>query len=238
VSVVEAAVVPDTAAADVKREELKRAGERVVVTVLFTDIVGSVARAWELGDRAWCELLESHYRLVRSELVRHDGLEMDTAGDGVFARFDAPGNAIACACAISEGVRSLGLEIRAGVHAGEVERLPVKVGGLAVLIGARIAGRAGAGEVLVSRTLKELVAGSGIPFRDRGAYTLRGLPGRWRLFAVDRSAGRAWMREIAVNRAAAARVSREGAREPGRETSRRSCGWMRPAARSSKGVGA
>jgi class 3 adenylate cyclase len=189
VSVVEAASVPDTAAAVVDRRA-RHSRERVVATVLFTDIVGSVARAWELGDRAWCDLLEQHEDLVRAELACHDGQELDTAGDGFFATFEAPSNGIACACAISDGVRSLGLETRAGLHTGELERLRYKVGGVAVLIGARIAARARASEVLVSRTLKELMAGSGVGFEDRGAHALRGLPGRWQLFAVDRPLGR------------------------------------------------
>jgi class 3 adenylate cyclase len=189
VSVVEAAVA-DTAVAHVNRKQRRRARERVLATVLFTDIVGSVTRAWELGDHAWCDLLERHDALVRFELARHDGHEVDTAGDGFFALFDAPGRAIACAGAISEGVHALGLEIRAGLHTGELERLQFKVGGVAVLIGARIAGRAKAGEVLVSQTLKEVVTGSGLQFHDRGAHPLRGLPGRWRLFAVDRTVER------------------------------------------------
>lgn len=188
-SVVEAAPVPDTGVADVNRRRQRHARERVVATVLFTDIVGSVARAWELGDGAWCDLLERHDALVRFELAHHKGQELDTSGDGFFATFDVPSRAIACACAISDAVRSLGLETRAGLHVGELEQLQSKVGGVAVLIGARIAARAKAREVLVSRTLKELVAGSGICFRDRGAHALRGLPGRWRLFAVDRTGG-------------------------------------------------
>ena len=188
-SVVEAAAVLDTAA-DVNRRERRSAPERLVATVLFTDIVGSVARAWALGDRAWCDLQERHDRLVRWQLARYDGREVDTSGDGFFASFDAPARAIACACAISEDVQSLGLETRAGLHVGEFERRQSKLSGLAVLIGARIAARARPSEVLVSRTLKEVVAGSGICFEDRGAHALRGLPGRWRLFAVESSARR------------------------------------------------
>jgi class 3 adenylate cyclase len=189
VSVVEAAAVLDTAA-DVNRRERRSAPERLVATVLFTDIVGSVARAWALGDRAWCDLQERHDRLIRLQLARYDGREVDTSGDGFFASFDAPARAIACACAISGGVQSLGLETRAGLHVGEFERRQSKLSGLAVLIGARIAARARPSEVLVSRTLKEVVAGSGICFEDRGAHALRGLPGRWRLFAVESSARR------------------------------------------------
>ncbi|HEY3070909.1 MAG TPA: adenylate/guanylate cyclase domain-containing protein [Gaiellaceae bacterium] len=190
-SVVEAAPVPDTAVADHHMSERRHARERVVATVLFTDIVGSVTRAWELGDRAWCDLQERHEALVRFELARHDGQELDTSGDGFFATFDAPGRGIACACAITERVRSLGLETRAGLHVGELEQRQLKVSGVAVLIGARIAARARASEVLVSRTVKEVVTGSGICFKDRGAHTLRGLPGRWRLFAVDHGIDRA-----------------------------------------------
>jgi class 3 adenylate cyclase len=186
VPLVEAASVPDTAVADVNRGSREHLRERVVATVLFTDLVGSVTRAWELGDRVWCDLLERHHDLVRVELARYGGRELDTAGDGFFATFDLPGSGIACACAISDGVRSLGLETRAGLHAGEIVQLRFKVGGVAVLIGARIAARARPSEVLVSRTLKELVAGSGITFQERGAFRLRGLPGRWPLFAVDR----------------------------------------------------
>ncbi|HET6656831.1 MAG TPA: adenylate/guanylate cyclase domain-containing protein [Gaiellaceae bacterium] len=187
-SVVEAASAPDAVAANVNSRTHHCPRERVVATVLFTDIVGSVRRAWDLGDRAWCDLLEAHDDLVRAELDRHGGREIDTAGDGFFATFTSPGSAIACACGIGDGVRSLGLETRAGLHIGELERLRFKVGGVAVLIGARIAGHARASEVLVSRTLKELLAGSDIGFCDRGSHALRGLPGRWPLFAVERRA--------------------------------------------------
>jgi class 3 adenylate cyclase len=160
--------------------------DRVLATVLFTDVVGSTARAAELGDTAWRKLLEDHHTVVRRQLARFRGSEVDTAGDGFFASFDGPARAIRCACAISEGVRDLGLEVRAGLHTGECERMDGKVGGIAVHIGARVAAEAGPGEVLVSSTVKDLVAGSGIQFRDRGAAELKGVPGEWRLFAVER----------------------------------------------------
>ena len=161
-----------------------REPDRVLATVLFTDIVGSTARAAELGDSAWRELLARHHTLVRGELVRFRGEELDTAGDGFFAAFDGPGRAIECACAIRDSLRSLDLEIRAGVHTGECERVDGKLGGIAVPTGARIASLAEPGEVLVSRTVKDLVAGSGIEFDDRGTQELKGVPGEWRLFAV------------------------------------------------------
>ncbi|HSG14100.1 MAG TPA: adenylate/guanylate cyclase domain-containing protein [Gaiellaceae bacterium] len=161
--------------------------ERVLATVLFTDIVDSTAKAVELGDARWRELVQAHHGLVRRQLVRHRGTEIDTAGDGFFASFDGPARAIRCACAISEGVRELGIEIRAGLHTGECERIDNKVGGIAVNIGARVASEAGAGEVLVSSTVKDLVAGSGIAFSERGVTELKGVPGEWRLFAVEQA---------------------------------------------------
>ena len=161
--------------------------ERVLATVLFTDIVDSTAKAVELGDARWRELVQAHHGLVRRQLVRHRGTEIDTAGDGFFASFDGPARAIRCACAISEGVRELGIEIRAGLHTGECERIDHKVGGIAVNIGARVASEAGAGEVLVSSTVKDLVAGSGIAFSERGVTELKGVPGEWRLFAVEQA---------------------------------------------------
>jgi class 3 adenylate cyclase len=160
--------------------------DRVLATVLFTDIVGSTARAAELGDARWRELIQAHHGLIRRQLVRFRGTEIDTAGDGFFASFDGPARAIRCARAITEGVRELGIEIRAGLHTGECERIDRKVGGIAVSIGARVAAEAGPGEVLVSSTVKDLVAGSGIEFRDRGVAELKGVPGEWRLFAVER----------------------------------------------------
>jgi pimeloyl-ACP methyl ester carboxylesterase/class 3 adenylate cyclase len=159
--------------------------DRVLATVLFTDIVGSTAKATELGDRAWRELLGRHHALIRRELVRFRGAELDVAGDGFFARFDGPARAIRCACAITETVRELGLEIRAGLHTGECEVMDGKVGGIAVHIGARVAKQAQPGEVLVSSTVKDLVAGSGLQFRERGSAALKGVADDWRLYAVE-----------------------------------------------------
>ena len=156
----------------------------MLATILFTDIVGSTERAAEMGDGAWKELLGRHHTLVRGELVRFRGEELDTAGDGFFAAFDGPGRAIECASAIRDAVRSLGLEVRAGLHTGECERVEGKLGGIAVPTGARIASLAEPGEVLVSSTVKDLVAGSGIEFDDRGTRELKGVPGEWSLFAV------------------------------------------------------
>ena len=158
--------------------------DRVLATVLFTDIVGSTEQAARLGDRAWRELLGRHHSLVRKELTRFRGREVDTAGDGFLATFDGPARAIRCACSIRDGVRHLGIEVRAGVHTGEIELAGEGVGGLAVHIGARVAASAQAGEVLVSSTVKDLVAGSGIRFIDRGAHSLKGVPGEWTLFAA------------------------------------------------------
>ena len=162
--------------------------DRVLATVLFTDIVGSTDRAARLGDQRWKELLEAHNVLIRKELARHRGREIETTGDGFHATFDGPARGIRCACAISQGVRPLGIEVRAGLHTGEIEIMGDKVGGIAVHIGARVAAQAGPGEVLVSSTVKDLVAGSGIRFDDRGVHTLKGVPGDWRLFAVGRDA--------------------------------------------------
>jgi pimeloyl-ACP methyl ester carboxylesterase/class 3 adenylate cyclase len=158
--------------------------ERVLATVLFTDIVGSTEHLVALGDRQWKDVLERHHTLVRTELARFRGREIDTAGDGFLATFDGPARAIRCACAISKSVRHLGIDIRAGLHTGECEVIGEKVGGIAVHIGARVAGLAAAGEVLVSSTVKDLVAGSGIAFQSRGTHTLRGIPGEWHLFTV------------------------------------------------------
>jgi len=160
--------------------------DRVLATVLFTDIVGSSERAVELGDRAWRELLERHHELVRRQLVHFRGKEVDTAGDGFFASFDGPARAIRCAAAIIESMPELGLEVRAGLHTGECELIDGKVAGIAVHTGARVASHAQPGEVLVSGTVKDLVAGSGLTFEERGAHELKGIPGEWRLYAVDR----------------------------------------------------
>jgi class 3 adenylate cyclase len=159
--------------------------DRVLATVLFTDIVRSSERASALGDRGWRELLERHHALVRRELLRFRGVELDTAGDGFLASFDGPARAIRCACAIVGSLRELDLEIRAGLHTGECELLDGKVAGIAVHTGARVAAHAQPGEVLVSRTVKDLVAGSGIRFADRGVHELAGVPGEWHLFAVE-----------------------------------------------------
>jgi class 3 adenylate cyclase/pimeloyl-ACP methyl ester carboxylesterase len=159
--------------------------DRVLATVLFTDIVGSTSHAAELGDRRWRELLGDQRAAVRRELDRHRGREIDTAGDGFLATFDGPARAIRCACAIRDAVRPLGLEVRAGLHTGEIELLGDGVAGIAVHIAARVAGLAGSGEVLTSSTVKDLVAGSGLQFSDRGSHTLRGVPDQWRLFEVQ-----------------------------------------------------
>jgi pimeloyl-ACP methyl ester carboxylesterase len=159
--------------------------DRVLATVLFTDIVDSTAKAAELGDRAWRELLERHHELIRRQLVRFRGAELDVAGDGFFARFDGPARAVRCASSITEAVRELGLEIRAGLHTGECELMESKVGGIAVHIGARVAKEAQPGEVLVSSTVKDLVAGAGLRFRDRGVVQLKGVPEDWRLYALE-----------------------------------------------------
>ena len=161
-----------------------RTSDRVLATVLFTDIVGATQRASELGDRRWRELLEQHHAIVRRELTRFRGSEVDTAGDGFLATFDGPARAARCARAIQGAVRELGLEVRAGVHTGEVELTDGKVAGIAVHTGARVAALAGAGEVLVSSTVKDLVAGSGLEFADRGTHELKGV-GEWRLYAVS-----------------------------------------------------
>ncbi|HEV8564683.1 MAG TPA: adenylate/guanylate cyclase domain-containing protein [Actinomycetota bacterium] len=158
--------------------------DRVLATLLFTDIVGSTERAAALGDRAWSELIERHHALVRSNLARYRGREVDTAGDGFLATFDGPARAVRCAAASVDAVRDLGLEIRAGVHTGEVEMAGEKVRGVAVHIGARVASLATAGEVLVSNTVKDLVAGSGIEFAERGRHELKGVSGQWQLYAV------------------------------------------------------
>lgn len=160
--------------------------DRVLATVLFTDIVGSTERAVELGDRAWGAVLERHHEIVRRQLERFHGREIATAGDGFLATFDGPARAVRCAVAAADAVRSLGLEIRAGVHTGEVELAGENVRGMAVHVGARVAALAEPGEVLVSRTVKDLVSGSGIVFVDRGERVLKGLPDAWRLYAVQR----------------------------------------------------
>jgi pimeloyl-ACP methyl ester carboxylesterase len=159
--------------------------ERMLATVLFTDIVDSTITAAEVGDRRWRDLLETHNAFVRRELLRHHGREVDSAGDGFLATFDGPARAIRCASAIVQGVGELGLAVRAGLHAGECEIADGKVAGIAVHTGARVAGLANAGDVLVSSTVKDLVAGSGIEFTERGVHELKGIPGEWTLYALD-----------------------------------------------------
>jgi class 3 adenylate cyclase len=161
-----------------------RESHRVLATVLFTDIARSTERVSELGDARWAELLASHHATVRRQLERHRGREIDTAGDGFLATFDGPARAIRCACAIRDGVRTLDLDVRAGLHTGECELVDGSLRGIAVHIGARIASLAEPGEVLVSSTVKDLVAGSGIEFEDRGEQPLKGVPGAWRVFKV------------------------------------------------------
>jgi class 3 adenylate cyclase/alpha-beta hydrolase superfamily lysophospholipase len=158
--------------------------DRVLTTILFTDIVGSTEHAAKLGDHRWRELHAAHHALVRRELDRFRGREVDTAGDGFLAMFDGPARAIRCAVAIRDVVTQLGIDVRAGLHTGEVEVSHDGVTGLAVHIGARVMSMAGPGEVLVSSTVKDLVAGAGIDFEDRGTHALRGAPGEWRLFMV------------------------------------------------------
>jgi pimeloyl-ACP methyl ester carboxylesterase len=156
--------------------------DRVLGTVLFTDIVGSTAKAVELGDGGWRDLVDRHHGTVRALLGRFRGAEVDTAGDGFFATFDGPARAVRCAQAITAAVRDLGLEVRAGVHTGELETVAGKVGGIAVNIGARIGAIAGPSEVLVSSTVRDLVSGSGLVFEDAGEHQLKGLPDQWRLY--------------------------------------------------------
>ncbi len=165
------------------REEEARF-DRVLATVMFTDIVGSTQRAAELGDRAWRELVERHQAVVRAMLARYRGAEVDTAGDGFFATFDGPARAVRCAQACVQAVRTLGIEVRAGVHTGEVETIDGKAGGLAVVIGARIGALATASEVLASSTVRDLTAGSGLVFEDVGEHELKGVPDRWHLYRV------------------------------------------------------
>lgn len=157
---------------------------RILTTMLFTDIVGSTQKAGAVGDRAWLKLLEAHDSLVRNELERYRGREIDTAGDGFLATFDGPARAIRCGVELVDAIRRLGLDIRAGVHTGEVEVRQRGITGIAVHTGARLAALANPGEVLVSSTVRDLVAGSGTTFEDRGEHELRGVPGTWRLFGV------------------------------------------------------
>jgi class 3 adenylate cyclase len=162
-----------------------RAPERVLATVLFTDIAGSTERAVEAGDSRWRQILDEHHRLVRAELAAHSGEEIKTLGDGFLATFDGPARAVRCALAVVERSARAGIEVRAGLHTGECERVGGDVAGIAVHIAARVMGQAAAGEVLVSRTVTDLVAGSGLDFASRGAPELRGVPGRWEVFAAS-----------------------------------------------------
>jgi class 3 adenylate cyclase len=162
-----------------------QASERVLATVLFTDIVDSTKRMAELGDRRWREILDAHDAGVRRQLARQRGREVNTTGDGFLAAFDGPARAVRCARDILNHARSLGIDVRAGLHTGECEVRGDDLAGIAVHIGARIAGHAGAGEVLTSSTVKDLVAGSDLRFADRGIHVLKGVPGEWRLYAVE-----------------------------------------------------
>ena len=162
--------------------------DRLLATVLFTDIVDSTGRSAAVGDQAWGKIQEGHDRLVRAQLARHRGREIKTIGDGFLATFDGPGRAVRCAQAIATAVRPLGVEIRAGLHTGEIELLGDDVGGIAVAIGARVSSLAGPGEILVSSTVKDLVAGSGLSFEDRGLHSLKGVPEEWHLYAVAQGA--------------------------------------------------
>ena len=160
--------------------------DRVLATVLFTDIVGSTEKAAALGDRRWRDLLDNHHATLRRNLARFRGREIKMVGDGILATFGGPARGVRCACAIAEEIKPLGIEVRAGLHTGECEMIGDDVGGIAVHIGARVAALAGAGEVLVSSTVKDLVARSGLRFGDRGSQSLKGVPGEWRIFAVER----------------------------------------------------
>jgi class 3 adenylate cyclase len=162
------------------------AADRVLATVLFTDIVGSTEKAAALGDQRWRDVLNNHHATIRRNLARFRGHEVKTTGDGFLATFDGPARGVRCACAIADEIRALGIEVRAGLHTGECEMIGDDVGGIAVHIGARVAALAGAGEVLVSSTVKDLVAGSGLRFADRGSQSLKGIPGEWHIFAAER----------------------------------------------------
>jgi class 3 adenylate cyclase len=157
---------------------------RVLATILFVDLVGSTGRAVEIGDAAWRDLLQGFYRMATAELLRFEGREVDRAGDGLVATFDGPTRAIRCARALQRGAADLGVGLRAGVHTGEVETIDRKVGGLAVIIGARIGALAGSSEILASSTVKDLTAGSGLSFESAGEHELKGVPDRWRLYRV------------------------------------------------------
>ena len=165
-------------------QQAEVADDRVLATVLFTDIVDSTRRAAEIGDRDWHALLDAHDAVVRSQLARFRGREVNTSGDGFLATFDGPQRAIRCAMAIRDAVQALGIEVRAGLHTGECEVRGDDIGGIGVHIGARVSALAGPNEVLVSSTLRDLVIGSGLKFEDRGIHELKGVPGEWHLLAV------------------------------------------------------
>jgi pimeloyl-ACP methyl ester carboxylesterase len=165
-------------------DEAPLPSDRQLATLLFTDIVDSTAHMARLGDAGWRRLIEGHHELVRRQLARGRGREVDTAGDGFFAAFDGPARAVRCAQAIAHGVQELGIDVRSGLHTGECELVDGKISGIAVHTGARVAAHAGPGEVLVSSTVKDLVAGSGLEFEDRGVHELKGIPGEWRLYAA------------------------------------------------------
>jgi class 3 adenylate cyclase len=177
-------IVPHVAAHLRSIREHEAEFDRVLATVVFTDIVDSTAHAASLGDRAWRELVEPHHAVVRAMIARFRGHEVHTAGDGCFATFDGPARAVRCAQAIRQALEPLGIQIRAGCHTGEVQTIDGKVGGLAVIIGARVGAQAGPSEILVSSTVKDLVAGSGLVFAEAGEHELKGVPDRWRLYRV------------------------------------------------------
>ena len=168
-----------------RRRNIEDESDRVLATILFTDIVDATRQVVEIGDRGWKELLTQYHRLVRDQLARHRGREIDTAGDGFLTAFDGPARAVRCGRAIVDSVRKLGIHVRAGVHTGECEVIGEKLGGIAVHIGARIGALAAPDEVLVSRTVSDLVAGSGLRFESRGVHALKGVPGEWKLFAAS-----------------------------------------------------
>jgi class 3 adenylate cyclase len=161
--------------------------ERVLSTVLYTDIVDSTARAASIGDADWKHLLDRHDRLVAREIERHRGITVKTTGDGVLARFDGPARAVSCGLSISDAAPELGLAVRAGLHTGEIELRGDDICGISAHVGARVAGLAGPGEVLVSRTVRDLTAGSGLSFADRGEHELKGVPDRWQVYAASRT---------------------------------------------------
>ena len=178
-------VIADQIEEFITGERRRLESDRVLATVMFTDIVGSTQRAAELGDGRWRELRGSWHAVMRRELAAFRGREVDTAGDGLLATFDGPARAIRCACSVRERVRALGLQVRTGLHTGECELVGDGMVGIAVHIGARVAALAGADEILVSSTVKDLVAGSGLRFGDRGTHTLKGVPETWHLFVVQ-----------------------------------------------------